>query len=144
MKWSITNFTNVRYMNEHQLPLSTAKFPPSFFKKTSINTNNVITGITCSELVAKQQCECPCQTKDYKHCDFLKEYHEQLSKLNFKDFMSNINKFVFKLENLTNTNITEIVLLVYERSDNLCSERTVLKKWFDENGVILNEMEISK
>lgn len=141
MKWSITYFSNIRYMNAHQLPLSTAVFPPKFFKQTHINKNDVVLGITCTELVPKQQCECPCNSKDYNSCDFLKTYYHQLSHIDFTKFIDNVELFVSKLENITFVDIDEIVLLVYERPDNLCSERTVLKKWFKDNGIILNEME---
>ena len=150
MKWSITYFYNVRYMKPSQLPLSTAMFPPKFFAQTSkknvahLDKKGVILGLTTHEFVPQKQCECPCEKKDYNSCCFLKEYYTQLSKLDFDEVILSWNDFVEKLSNLTSISIDEVVLLVYEKPDNPCSERTVLKKWFSEHGIELQEMEVRK
>ena len=150
MKWSITYFYNIRYMKPNQLPLSTAMFPPKFFAKTSkknvahLDNKGVILGLTIHEFVPQLQCECPCEEKDYKNCCFLKEYYNQLSKLDFDKVILSWNEFVEKLSSLTNISIDEVVLLVHEKPNNPCSERTVLKKWFSEHGIELQEMEVRK
>lgn len=150
MKWSITYFYNIKYMKANQLPLSTAMFPPKFFAISNksiahLDSKGIILGLTIHEFVPQQQqCECPCEEKDYNNCCFLKEYYSQLSKLDFDKIMFSWNDFVEKLSNLTNTSIDEVILLVYEKPDNPCSERTVLKKWFSEHGIELQEMEVRK
>lgn len=150
MKWSITYFYNIRYMKPSQLPLSTAMFPPKFFAQTSkknvahLDKKGVILGLTIHEFVPQKQCECPCEKKDFNNCCFLKEYYTQLSKLDFDEVILSWNDFVEKLSNLTSISIDEVVLLVYEKPDNPCSERTVLKKWFSEHGIELQEMEVRK
>lgn len=147
MKLSITYFYNVRFMKANQLPLSTAAFPPKWWHKNGksyIDSNNVVNGFTASRLVPQQQCECPCKKKDYQNCSFLKTYYKQLQEIDFSDFMSNLDAFVILL-NMSmplHARIDEIVLLVFEKPDNPCSERTILKKWFAEHGIELNEMEI--
>lgn len=150
MKWSITYFYNVRYMKPNQLPLSTAMYPPKWFAISNKNNiikmdkNNVIIGLTAKELVPQLQCECPCNKKDYTKCEFLKQYNIQLSKISFKEFTNNLINFCEKVSYITKINIDEIILLVFEKPENLCSERTILKKWFKENGIELNEMEVIK
>ena len=150
MKWSITYFYNIRYMKPSQLPLSTAMFPPKFFAQTSkkniahLDKKGVILGLTIHEFVPQKQCECPCEKKDYNNCCFLKEYYAQLSKLDFDEVILSWNDFVEKLSNLTRISIDEVVLLVYEKPENLCSERVALKKLFEKNGMKLNELEVKK
>ena len=150
MKWSITYFYNIRYMKPSQLPLSTAMFPPKFFAQTNkknvahLDKKGVILGLTIHEFVPQKQCECPCEEKDYNNCCFLKEYYNQLSRLDSDEVMLGWNDFIEKLSNLTSIFIDEAVLLVYEKPDNPCSERTVLKKWFSEHGIELQEMEVRK
>ena len=150
MNWYITYFYNTRYMKANQLPVSTAMWPPKFFAKSSktsdihFNDNHVMFGITAKELVPQEQCECPCEKKDYNNCCFLKEYYAQLSKLDFDEVILSWNDFVEKLSNLTRISIDEVVLLVYEKPENLCSERVALKKLFEKNGMKLNELEVKK
>ena len=33
----------------------------------------------------------------------------------------------------------EVILMVYEKPDNPCSERVILKRWFNENGMLLDD-----
>lgn len=150
MKWSITYFYNVRYMKSNQLPLSTAMWPPDFFAKSSkknvahLNNKGVILGLTIHEFVPQCSYECPCKKKDYKHCSFLEEYYEQLSKLNFDEVIASYKNFTDELADITSMKIDEIILLVYEKPDNPCSERTILKKIFAKHGIELKEMEVKE
>ena len=151
MKWSITYYYNIKYLKPNQLPLSTAMWPPKFFL-TTYGMNNgihfdkraIILGLTAKLLVPQQQCECPCEKKDYQHCSFLKTYYEQLSKINFDSYIHSKERLISKLSAIIGHNIDEIVLLVYEKPDNPCSERTILKKWFKEHGIELDETIIEK
>lgn len=40
--------------------------------------------------------------------------------------------------------IKEIVIIVYEKESNKCSERTSIKKWFSDNGYELQEFKYDK
>lgn len=40
--------------------------------------------------------------------------------------------------------IKEIVIIVYEKESNKCSERTAIKKWFSNNGYELKEFKYDK
>lgn len=148
MKWSITYYYNIIFMKSNQLPLSTAMWPPKFFAKTSkvsnahINDKDVILGLTIHEFVPQQQCECPCEKKDWQHCYFIKTYYEQLSKLDFDKVILKYETFAKKTSSLLDSNIDEIVLLVYEKPDNPCSERIALKRLFAEHNIELKEMEV--
>lgn len=145
MKWSITYFYNIKFMTSSQLPLSTAVWPPKFFSKNSkkneahLDDKGVILGLTIHQFVPQLQEECPCNSKDYLHCSFLEKYHEQLSKLDFDEVIATYESIADKLSDITSAKIHEIVLLVYEKPDNPCSERTVLKKVFAEHGMQLEE-----
>jgi len=137
-------------MKPNQLPLSTTMWPPKFFSKTSktsmahLDNEGIILGLTIQELVPKLQCECPCKKKDYQHCNFLKKYYEQLSKIDFERFIKSWEEFCNKASTLIGHQIDEIILIVYEKPDTFCSERTILKKWFAEHNVELKEMEVKK
>lgn len=150
MNWYVTYFYNTRHMKANQLPVSTAMWPPKFFAKSSktsdihFNDNHVMFGITAKELVPQEQCECPCEKKDYQHCCFLKKYKEQLDEVDFFDFIDKWTCFSNQFSKVAGTEITDIILLVYEKPGNHCSERTVLKKWFQEHGIELKEMEVIK
>lgn len=45
--------------------------------------------------------------------------------------------FIKEKENFIENPI--MILIVYEKPDNLCSERVVIKKWFKDNGVEVKE-----
>ena len=146
MKWSVTYFYNVRFMKSNQLPLSTAMYPPKWWQIIHVDKNIVLNGLTIKKLVPKQQCECPCNKKDYEHCHFLNAYYEQLKQIEFSLFIDDIEQLTKRLHSYIKNlpKIDEIVLLVYEKPNNPCSERIVLQKWFKENGIELKEMEVSK
>lgn len=151
MKWSITYYYNIKYLKPNQLPLSTSMWPPKFFLTTFGKNNDIhfdkrdiILGLKERLFVPQQQCECPCKEKDYQNCLFLKTYYEQLSKINFENYIYCKELLIANLSIVVGHDIDEIVLLVYEKPDNPCSERTILKKWFKEHGVELNETIISK
>lgn len=149
MKWYITYFYNVRYLRPNQLPLSTAMFPPKWFTNIKlsnafIDINGVINGITIHELVPKQSYECPCKDKQPTKCCFLQNYMKQLQRIDFNSMILLYEKLATNIAKIINDDIDEIILLVYEKPDNVCSERTVLKKWFKQNGKELKELEVIK
>lgn len=148
-KWSITYFYNVRHLTKNQMPLSTAMFPPKWYadsnkSKIFLDKNLVINGLTIHEFVPKSAEECPCIEKTSAECSFLKTYRKQLEKLNFERVISSYEDLARKISSITSIEIDEIVLLVYEKPTNGCSERVVLKELFNNNGRILKELEITK
>lgn len=149
MKFSITYFYNVRYLKQNQIPYSTAKFPPKWFGRNEkgevyLDKNNVVIGLTAKMFVPHLQEECPCECKDNSACSFLKKYREQLNKLDFEDVVNKLETATQLLATSLNIENPEIVLLVFEKPDNPCSERVVLKEWFKAHNIVLNELEIVK
>ena len=148
MTWLITTFYNVRFLKKNQLALSTAMFSPSWFCKAGkhqifLDKNGVINGLSISEFVSKQNHGCPCSKKD-QQCCYLREYEEQLMSLDFKSVISKYETLAEQISSISSCKIDEIVLLVYEKPENLCSERVALKKLFEKNGMKLNELEVKK
>lgn len=148
-KWSITYFYNVRHLTKNQMPLSTAMFPPKWYaesnkSKAFLDKNLVINGLTIHEFVPKSTEECPCVKKTPAKCSFLKMYRKQLHELNFEKVIQSYEELARKISSITNIEIDEIVLLVYEKPTNECSERAALKELFHENGQILEELEVTK
>ena len=148
-KWSITYFYNVRHLTKNQMPLSTAMFPPTWYaesnkSKAFLDNNLVINGLTIHEFVPKSAEECPCIKKNPDECSFLKMYRKQLHELNFEKVIQSYQELARKISSITNIEIDEIVLLVYEKPTNVCSERVALKELFHENGQILEELEVTK
>ena len=148
-KWSITYFYNVRHLTKNQMPLSTAMFPPKWYaesnkSKAFLDKNLVINGLTIHEFVPKSAEECPCVKKNPAECSFLKMYRKQLHELSFEKVIQSYEELARKISSITNIEIDEIVLLVYEKPTNACSERVALKELFHENGQTLKELEVTK
>ena len=91
------------------------------------------------------RCEGLCHGKDgCKHspedCEFLQMYHVQLKHLDFKNEISKLEALARLIQGIQGFEEEPcIVLLVHEATDNPCSERSVLIKWFSENGYELKE-----
>lgn len=151
MKWSITCFSNIRYMNKHILPISTITKPPSFFRSHPTDNlfhfdkNGVLLGIICNELSSHHAKSsftfslCPCKEKDYENCEFLKKYYNYLKTIDFRSFIDKYEKLARAASNELEYEIKEVVIIVYEKELNKCSERTVIKKWFKDNRYELEE-----
>lgn len=149
MKWSITYFYNVRYLKSNQVPFSTAIFPPKWFHKNNdghvyLDSNKVVIGLTAKCFVPKLQEECPCEVKDNSKCSFLKMYRKQLDTLNFNNIVDEIETVAKKITEIMQVENPEIVLLVFEKPDNPCSERVVLREWFEKHDKELFELEVNK
>jgi len=98
MKFYTSYFYAVRHMKPWHIPLSTAIWDPKWFHAfkhqdyTFIDKNGVINGLRAEMLSPSPALEglcagAPCSRKP-DSCDFLRKYFEQLSKINFKDFLS--------------------------------------------------------
>lgn len=150
MKVMISNFSQIRNFTENMLPLSTAMWGPKWyhdFKEyghTFIDKRNIFCGLVFDPLVPGKSCDglCDggCEPKNPHHCDYLKAYRAQLDSLDFNQVMNRLE--VIANEYITKRDIKDepiAVLMVYEASDNPCSERWPLVEWFYANGVKLQE-----
>lgn len=138
----ISYFYQIRFFNKDLLPISTAMWDPKWFHRKGAtiyrDDNGVVNGIKCPWLTPYKvynkslDCSKDC-TKEPATCDFLKNYYNYLCTLDFKLAYKALNDKVKQL------GAKHGVLIVHETPSNLCSERIVLVKWFENNGVPLPE-----
>ena len=147
MKFKITYFYMLRFLKPNQIPISTALWDPKWYNKDGkvyINDKGVIFGLKCPPL-SPQECTpgcCPCNNKTPGKCKFIQEYMESLRKLNFLEIKQGLENIAREVQGFMGfAEDPEIVLVVYETPDNLCSERGSLIQWFLENNVNLEEYE---
>ena len=167
----ISYFNNIRNMNYHCIPISTAMYDPKWYHENSYDKSHtfldkrfVINGLRCESLVfniheynklvaSKQECSRDCKQIPGE-CAFMKKYREQLDRLYPQDVMDffyrvrdyvrdfwSMNNSINKLED--DNKDYDIVLLVHEKPDIKCAERPVLQDWFLKNLFIeLKEWEV--
>ena len=142
MDFYITYFYNVRFLPRNALPLSTAIYNPKWFTP-HVDARGVINGVRYSAFVPGKNCQDKCHgregcNKEPSTCDFLQAYREQIFSLDFNKVTSHIERMAASM----NVEDPIAVLLVYEKPDNPCSERTVLQEWFKANGSELKEFKV--
>lgn len=141
MKIYISYFAQIRNFPANLVGLSTAAWNPKWLQPG--RDKNGALWLDCPPLKPGIECEglCngKCAPKHPQDCEFLKTYHAQLNKIDFK-------KFIDKLQGLADTikmgehfDEVDFAILVYEAPRNICSERQELIKWFRENGMELEE-----
>lgn len=161
MKIYISYFYQIRNFTPNMLPLSTAIYPPKWYTQMGRNNywmdkNGVINGLDITEFIFPKylfdteiedadKCsnECgfyPVSEDFYKWCPFMRIYYNHLHGQDLNDILTkyynNIDR-VFK--KMYKRNIDTIVLIVHEPPERYCGERPVLKKYFAENGIELEE-----
>ena len=140
MKRYITYFSNLRYLDDSYLPINTTIYPPAFFNTNGLDktSNGIYLGVTAHEIIFPHLGEgnsCPCAAKDPTLCGFIKNYLRHLQQVDFKTFEAHYSNLAARLS----SKINKVVLVVYEKPDNPCSERGSLIEWFKENGIELEE-----
>jgi len=145
MKYYITYFYNVRFLKPNMIPFSTAVWDPKWFHDFQgvsyafIDKRGVINGLRVETLQPQSTC-CPCENKHPEACLFLKEYTIQLENTDFKALTEYLEAVANDAkEQLKFQEEPAIVLLVYEKPDNPCSERGPLIEYFARNGILLQE-----
>ena len=141
MKWLISYFSQIRHFTPNMLPLNTTVYPPTFFTECGIHLDKhgVILGQSCFDVIPKVS-GCPCKSKMPPNCPFLTNYYTQLQSIARERF-----KYLYEIhlpkaaKQRFNINIDTLVLIVYEKYDNPCSERVILQRWFREHGTELAE-----
>ena len=139
----ISYFYNIRFFPTNLIPVSTAVWDPKWYHNfKSIDTvykdkRGVVNGIRAVMLSPYKIDSCECKNclsnKDPSICSFIKQYHDYIFSLNFSD----VYNYLLKISRTFND--ADICLMVYEKPDNLCSERGTLIEWFKCNGVELKE-----
>ena len=154
MKILISYFYKIRFMKPYMVPLSTCCFDPKWFHKSNghkyiyKDKNGVYNGLRAEPFVPGEECEglCRgpenCDTGNSNTCAFLANYRKQLDKLDFNNIMQRferIGNLIKEKESFKEEPIC--VLIVYETPSNPCSERRVIKQWFKEHGVEVEEFD---
>lgn len=149
MKILISYFYQIRFFTPNMIPVSTAHWDPKFFHNFKSSQyifrdkNNVWNGIRCS-MLEPQEGGCPCEIKNPPECYFLKNYLKQLRTVDFNELLIFFQTVIDRAQQLYPfEGDPTIVLIVYETPDNPCSERVILKQWFQEHGYNLQEFKKS-
>lgn len=152
MKFYITNFANMRYLNERCIPISTCLSDPAFFHNNTrdksicfLGKNNILCGIReplISPIYLKEEdciCQKECQFKDINpNCPFLRAYSSYLNTVDFNSLMLEFERTAEEVRKVTHfKGEAIIVLLVYEAENNPCSERVPLQNLFKKHGIEL-------
>lgn len=149
MKIRTSYYYQIRHFKPYMIPISTSLGDPKWYHDFQDNyyiykdKRNIINGIRYHYIMAQRNCEgCPCNKKDYQNCIFLKQYKEELNKLDFNQIMIDLQWLADEFQK--HENISEepiIVLMVHEAWYNPCSERKVLQEYFNEHGIECKELE---
>lgn len=146
MKIFTSYFYQIRNFKPYMIPLSTAKWDPKWYSgygNIYLDKNNVYNGLRIEPLVPDHSCiglcrgvdKCP--DKDPNNCQFLKNYRNQLNKINCNELVKDLSQL--DVINLTDHE-TYVILIFHEAPDNLCSEREVVKRWFKDNNFNVEEL----
>lgn len=154
MQFYISYFYQVRFFNKNCIPISTAAWDPKWFHAfqgsahTFFDKNGVLNGVRSSLLQLptswwnklNQQCEKNCPYKPFE-CEFMEAYLNYLRTLDFKTITNNMKAYgtLYAKENNLKEEDIKIILLVHEAPSRNCAERPCLRKWFEENGILLPE-----
>lgn len=146
-------FYQVRFFKPYMIPVSTAVWDPKWYHNFKgqdhcfIDKNGVINGLRNSALMPGSTCANLCRgvevciIRNPETCPFLFEYSKQLAAISFNDWIENMEQCSKGLKNLLHIDRDLLyVLLVHEKYDNPCSERSALLQWLVSNGVDAQEL----
>lgn len=151
MKILISYFYMIRFFTPDMIPLSTAKWDPKWYHNSKtqddifVDARGVLNGLRApvfapGELaLAVSDCGPQC-SKEPNTCNFLRAYEFQLNQLDFKDIQQRIENICNKAANFLHLEKEPIpVLIVHEAPNNPCSERDIIKKWFKQYNIDIEE-----
>ena len=149
MKYYITYFYNIRFFKPYDIPFSTAIWDQPWFHEKKGNNhyfkdkNGVYNGLRISCLAPEpdnHECTNCWSDHDPTKCTFIQNYKKQLDELDFdqvKWYLETTANNIKAKEGFEEE--PNIILLVYEKPDNPCSERWPLKEYFKAHGIELEE-----
>ena len=137
------------------IPISTSIWDPAWYHNFTQDYNHlfkdkrgILNGLRCETIIEQGRHSnngpniCPCDTKEYQTCSFLKQYRNNLENIDFNKMIADMQKFADNYKK--NENIKEeiiLVLIVYETPSNPCSERQALQDYFTSYGWECKELE---
>lgn len=154
MKLAISYFYQIRFFKPNMIPLSTACSDPMWYHGGSrdknvlfIDKRGVINGLRILPLVPDSTCSNLCRGRDNCNganpntCEFLRKYYEQLQNIDFGTFMKNLESHIDTVCSKVGINIEPIVvIMVHEAYTNPCSERVIIRRWFADNGIEVEDL----
>jgi hypothetical protein len=145
MRFMISYFYQLRFFKPGMIPFSTAAWDPKWFHEsmgkshTYANKDGIICGLRAEFLsplgLDESDMICPCEAKSPDGCAFLTGYLSMLRRYDFAEVV----KYFQDYADWLGIDDPTIILLVYETPGNPCSERTMLRRWFEENEAELPE-----
>jgi len=146
MKIYISYFAQIRNFPPNLVGLSTAVWNPKWLQKG--RSQNGIIWLDIPPLKPGKNCDglCngKCSPKHPNNCNFLREYKNQLDKIDFNMLMEHLQVLSETIKVGEQFNDVDFALLVYEKYDNICSERWPLIQWFKEHNMELKEWQLDK
>ena len=141
MKIYTSYWAQVRNFPKNLVGLNTTFWPPKW--RPLGQDKRGVWVIDCPPLKPGKECEglCAgkCEPKHPNDCSFLQVYHQQLCKLDFNDFLEHLKKLKLQIEKNELLDDVSFALIVFETPQNMCSERRILQKWLQENGIEVEE-----
>lgn len=157
MQFLISYFYQVRNLEHFMIPFSTAVWDPKWFHANQKDDffvfkdrRGIYNGLRANDLVPGRACRDKCRGPETcsctsERCDFLRLYREQLNAIDFTRFKASLECTALEIwEDEGFLHKPVIVLLVYEKPNNPCSERHAIISWFRRNDVQLYEFEPGK
>lgn len=141
MKIYISYFAQMRNFPKNLVSLSTATYNPKWLPLGHDKQGHIWLdipplkpGYSCNGL-----CDGKCEPKHPQDCAFLQEYRKQLDKLDIHEIIDKLTQLKIDIETVEGLDDVKFAILVYETPENCCSERIILKQWFEDNGLELEE-----
>lgn len=137
MKLYISYWAQVRNFPTNLVGLNTTVWPPKWRPLGKDKRGIIVAdcpplkpGASCNGL-----CNGKCMPKHPQDCEFLKAYYKQLQAIDIKDFMNSLERMKNKIQEGEKLNNIQFALLVFETPTNSCSERVMLRRWLEDNGI---------
>ena len=153
MKIATSYFYQIRFFKPYMIPFSTAVWDPKWYHENKGNTHNfldkngVLNGLRIKDLAPGPQlnglCKGPqqCSACDPHNCDFLRLYKQQIENIPTGILLKHLDKVTSMVKDKMGFKEEPIaVLMVYEPTDNICSERTILHEVLNAEGVGIEEL----
>ena len=155
MKVRTSYFYQIRNFKRNMIPVSTAIWDPVWYHNFTKDyfylfkdKRNILNGLRIEPIIEQGRQSnhgpdiCPCEGKNYETCSFLRQYRENLEKIDFDLMMADMQDLAdrYAKANKIEEEII-IVLIVYETPANPCSERKPLQDFFNAHGVECKELD---
>ena len=155
MKIRTSYFYQIRNFKKNMIPVSTAIWDPKWFHDFTEDYSylfkdkrEILNGLRAESIIEQGRQSnqgpdiCPCENKKYETCSFLRQYRENLEKIDFDKMMADMEVLAnrYAIANKIEEEII-IVLIVYETPTNPCSERKPLQDFFNAHGVECKELD---